>query len=444
MLNLAHYKGGGFRNSIDLFDDKLYKQIKQIGGKKMSKIKLGLVTVVLLLFSRIGSATEIDSLTKTLAEKGVITYGEAQQLITESNEDVRALNAAGKNETLPLWIQTMAMKGDFRLRYEQTVKEGSTGRIRERIRFRMSLEAMVNPVSKIVLGLATGSTADQKSTNATLENQFAGKYIGVDYVYLEYNPVSSLTVFGGKFKNPLWNVTDLVWDSDINPEGAAVSYKQNINSKLSLFANAGVFVLDEASTGEPEDPKMHVVQPGVEYLITDKIGLKVAFTGYMNDYVKLKNNLTGGVSGATNSKTGVNLKSNYNSNVLGLQFTMKEMGLPYITIFAETVTNTDTDIKSDNTGNAAGIIACVEKTVNPGDWQVKLMNRYLEKDACLDILPDSDAYGGKTGYKGIEAIADICLLSNINLTFDYYKTENITTGTSVKEDLFQIDLNVKF
>ena len=69
--------------------------------------------------------------------------------------------------------------------------------------------------------LASGDLNNPISTNQTLNQYDTRKPIAIDRVYATYTPswFKPLTLTGGKFAYPWFN-TELVWDKDLNPEGA--------------------------------------------------------------------------------------------------------------------------------------------------------------------------------------------------------------------------------
>src|SRR6266436_5816901 len=77
------------------------------------------------------------------------------------------------------------------------------------------------------------------STNQTANQYTTRKPLAIDRAYATYNPgwFRPLTVTGGKFPYPWFN-TELVWDKDLNPEGAgetlAFNVKTPILKKLSV------------------------------------------------------------------------------------------------------------------------------------------------------------------------------------------------------------------
>jgi hypothetical protein len=117
-----------------------------------------------------------------------------------------------------------AFSGDFRLRAEPTFggpTNLSQDQFRERIRLRFNAEAQLNDQLKGGFSLASGDLNNPISTNETLGQYTTRKPIEIDRAYATYNPswFRPLTLTGGKFAYPWFN-TELVWDKDINPEGA--------------------------------------------------------------------------------------------------------------------------------------------------------------------------------------------------------------------------------
>jgi hypothetical protein len=134
--------------------------------------------------------------------------------------------------------------GDFRLRAEPTFGgpvDRSQDRFRERIRLRFNAEAELNDQLKGGFSLASGDLNTPISTNQTLNQYDTRKPIAIDRVYATYTPnwFRPLTLTGGKFTYPWFN-TELVWDKDLNPEGAGETVAFNIKTPLlKKFAVVG-------------------------------------------------------------------------------------------------------------------------------------------------------------------------------------------------------------
>ena len=165
-------------------------------------------------------------------EKGVLTAGEAQQIGTETKEQVKKEIAEGKFSSLPQWIQNTKLKGDLRLRF-QNLHEKNAGDISKdttigRVRMRLGLDSKVNDKLKVGVGIATNADGDPRSTNISFGAKDGGDSskmgIRLDYAYAKYDPTPWLTLAGGKMLLPdvLWEPTDLIWDTDITPEGLSL------------------------------------------------------------------------------------------------------------------------------------------------------------------------------------------------------------------------------
>jgi hypothetical protein len=129
-----------------------------------------------------------------------------------------------------------AFSGDLRLRAEPTFggpSDRSQDRFRERIRLRVNAEAKLNDQLRGGFSLASGDLNNPISTNQTTNQYTTRKPIAIDRAYATYNPgwFRPLTLTGGKFAYPWFN-TELVWDKDLNPEGAGETLAFNVKTPL--------------------------------------------------------------------------------------------------------------------------------------------------------------------------------------------------------------------
>lgn len=350
--------------------------------------------------------------------------------------------AHAETSAIPEWIKTIKLKGDVRLRYQLTTKDEAgkdiADRSRGRVRARIGIGAKVADGVKVGIGLASGGD-DPRSTNQSFDDNFSSKGFQLDYAYAEMALADSVTLFGGKFarKKAVWHPSDLLWDSDINVEGASLALK-----KGSLFLNAGGFILEEEKISS--DPALYVVQPGIKTKAGD-FSIKAALAYYAFSAVQGRSmdfsSGTNSLIDPTDANSG--LLFDYDAIAPAVEVAVKNpMGgaLPYGAIFGEYVKNSDPSDK--NTGFLAGFKVGDKKVKKKKQWQFKYLYRKLEKDAWLDALPDSDFAGGKTGYKGHEVILKFGLRKNVVFALDYTMTEEI--NGSKEEDIAQVDFNFKF
>nr|MBU1328452.1 putative porin [Candidatus Omnitrophota bacterium] len=419
--------------------------------KKFLTVFAVAVTIALCIGINSSYAGEIDILLQKLVEKGVLTAGEAQQIGTETKEQVKAEIAEGKFSSLPAWVQNTKLKGDFRMRYQQDKKRNTaTQNEKSRFRIRLGIESKVNDQTKVYLGLASGSSSDPRSTNQTLQDSFAKKSLWIDYAYASYTPLAWATVSLGRMKNPIYQTGDMFWDTDINPEGVAVQFNHALNDKTDFFMNNAFFILDDSASpnGVGADPTMFVIQPGVKFAIDDKTNLKLAGAYY--GFNSVKNQVLDNTSGTNTLSGQATALLNYDfdswtvSSELGIKDPLAFVNIgfiPYFSVFGDYVENIDPS--TENKGYLAGFKFGKEKVAGWKDWQAKYVYRSIGKDAVLDIFPDSDAYGGFTDVKAHEYVLSYGLAKNVTLDLDYYQSDRLKAAKN-KEKLFQADLNFKF
>jgi hypothetical protein len=133
-------------------------------------------------------------------------------------------------------IGPFEFSGDFRLRAEPTFGgpiDKSQDRFRERVRLRFNVEAKLNDQIRGGFSLASGDLNSPISTNQTLNQYDTRKPIAIDRMYAAYTPswFKPLTLTGGKFAYPWFN-TELVWDKDLNPEGAGETLSFNVKTPV--------------------------------------------------------------------------------------------------------------------------------------------------------------------------------------------------------------------
>ena len=403
--------------------------------------------------SRHAETSEIDILLKKLVEKGVLTRAEGEAILEETREEAKKEQAKTiartkqallngdsgfKLAALPPWVQKMTLTGDFRLRYEYTSREKRSDRNRGRYRLRLGVITEITDTFTLGFGLATGDS-NPRSTNQTMTGSFESPDFRLDYAYLRYAPAAWLTFTGGKFKNPLWRVGDLLWDSDVRPEGVSMEMEGRMSDTLGLFLTAGFWIIDEES-GDGNDPVMFVLQPGMKLSLSDRTFFKtaVSYYGFSNvDGADLDHSMN------TNTRELGVLKHDYDALVFTGELGMVhpfDTALPYLAFFAEYVNNVE--VSNEDDGYMLGVKFGEKKVRTKGQWQFKYNYRRLETDAWLDVWPDSDAYGG-TDARGHEFIFIYGLCRDINFALDYYRMENIQ-GRHRSEDLLQVDLNVNF
>lgn len=179
----------------------------------------------------------------------------------------------------PEWAQRIKFYGDIRTRYEgdyfppgngplqnfNATNTGSpflednanavnpyfpptynTSQDRNRFRFRARLGADVNLFEGFTAGLriATGESSSPVSLNQTFGGNggnFSKYALWLDRAFVKYQPTQDFAASVGRFDNPFWSPTDLVWYRDLGFDGLAVQAKQEIAEGLTPFFAGGAF-----------------------------------------------------------------------------------------------------------------------------------------------------------------------------------------------------------
>jgi Putative porin len=130
----------------------------------------------------------------------------------------------------------ISFSGDIRLRAEPIFggpTDQSLDRMRGRVRARFNATADLGSQFRTGFSLASGDINDPTTTNQTLTGFYSRKAIALDQAFVEFTPkqFKPLTLTGGKFRYPWYN-TELTWDKDLNPEGAAQTLAFRLNSPV--------------------------------------------------------------------------------------------------------------------------------------------------------------------------------------------------------------------
>jgi len=441
-----------------------------------------------------GQGDSIPSDTKALLDllinKGVITDTEAENLLRKAKEEALSQSApATQGSVVPHWVRRLTLGGDLRLRYQgefmdednliQTAPENddveiNTTKDRQRLRYRarLSLNEAITDHWRAAFRLATGNDNDPVSTNDTLGDSFNKDNILFDRAYLEWKPLSSLTLTGGRIPNP-WFSTNLVWDKDLNFEGIALNYNHNILAWLSGFATVGVFPLEEVELSS-RDKWLYGAQVGARANFTPSIAAQMGVAYYYYD------NIVGEPYDPTASGTGkgytapgfmqkgntlmdINTITGEKIAALASEFeeldTLATVDLGFwdpvhLVFIGEYVTNLGFDreevserngakVSNSDKGYMLGTAIGHPKVNELGKWNVFLFYKYLEANAVLDAFTDSDFHLGGTDAKGYILGTEIGVAHNVWMTAKWLSADEIK-GPVWSIDVLQIDLSAKF
>jgi hypothetical protein len=346
---------------------------------------------------------------------------------------------AGQRDALPKWLDNLKFFGDMRLRYEYMNQHGSEAaqdnKDRSRYRFRLRfgfIKTWLDDQMEVGFRLASGSDESGTSTNQTMDNTggplFSKKNIWIDRAYAKYSPnaVPGLTLIAGKIPNILEH-TDLIWDSDMNPEGAVLAYQRDMFG-VNLFTNIGQFAINETTNGH--DTSLGVYQVGVRAPLP--CGINAMVVGSLYDYEDVE------------GFTGTNWDRNTRLiNVLA-KVKFKACGLPWQVYFDWVHNNQENDQTSDlenaNDGYAVGVK--VGKNKKKGDWSTGYQYKYIEENATLATMNDAD-FGG-TNRKGHVLKTKYNLTDFLTLGGSAFFVQPVTSDGDQEDITLQFDLIWKF
>ena len=357
---------------------------------------------------------------------------------------------------VPDWVQNITPFGDFRYRYESLQGDDSTSsnltndRRRNRIRARLGAKVKINDEWDTIFRIASGSNETPTSTNQTIDGSFSSKELWLDLAYFDWHPASysGLKVFGGKMKLPFYRVgkNELVWDSDVNPEGGAFSYDYDVSDTAKATLVGGAFWLDERESDA--DAGYFGLQARLKQKLDDGSHW-LAGASYYD---------IGNIDGKTSPATVVTLNGNtdaggatyrYDFDIVEgfAEYGWKCNGMP-ITVFGNYLQNTAA-VNDHDTAYSVGFQ--LNKAKKPGSWQFKASYREVESDAVFGGLSDSDFIDGGTGGTGWELGYKYQLTKNINLGLTYFmndrdrRVSDASGGSGSQEfDRLQADLVFKF
>ncbi|MDP6637336.1 MAG: putative porin [Phycisphaerae bacterium] len=373
--------------------------------------------------------------------------------IAKIMSDMRA--DASNRDPLPGWLDNLKFFADLRLRFEHHSQDGSSSagigiqrKPRNRYRFRLRfgfIKTWLDEQMEVGFRLASGSldsgatTSAGRSTNQTLTGTFNKKDLWIDRAYAKYSPnaIPGLTFIAGKMANPLEH-TDLIWDSDLNPEGIVVQYHRALCG-IDVFGNFAHLSVRETQSGH--DTILNVYQGGFRAPLPCGMKTVVAIAWYdFDDYESL-----GLVPG--DNFNGWNRNTQLINVLAKVKFTA--CGLPWQVYFDWVHNNQDNqetaDFENADDGFALGVK--VGKNKKQGDWSAGYKYKYIEFNATPGNLNDADfgtPSGRGTNIKGHVFKAAYNLTDFLVAGSTIMLVQPITHNGRENDFLFQFDLIWKF
>lgn len=470
---------------------------------------------------------DANALLDLLVKKKIVTEKEAESLradLSKGDTAVKPTVNSGDKWKLSTPITELEIYGDARMRYEYRGGQVPSNvtpnprdwqeRDRERYRLRIGLRGTL--MDDWFFGVRLETSTNPRSTNVTLGDDTSSSLgnapfaknsdgINVGQAYIGYRGFPDTTLTAGRMPNPLIT-TLMVWDADINPEGAAEQWKHSFNLtfggggetpaqsyskdgeakavtqvssepfklKIDVFANFAQFVYDDANPENPIGPRTvsggKLVPNTDAWLLAWQVGAKFNFP--KNIYFQLAPtlyNYTGtgdtfntffrGDNGSQN-QTGINSLLVFD---IPAEIGWKFGELP-MRIFGDFAVNLDGDDRAAAAGHptkgdqryAYMVGIGVGQLKAKKDWQVNVFWDHTEQYSLDPNLVDSDLWDSRVNREGVAVQAGYALSDAVtfNITYGYGWRSDDSLGTGGAGDIginplgkyqiFQADLNVKF
>lgn len=460
----------------------------------MSERRIAKEITLLILATTVLSATTVaqttDALLDKLVEKGILTAKEAKDLRDEVKPG--SGKSAAPKPSWPDWVTGFKFTGDFRGRFEQNNAEDSAYIDRNRYRYRLRLGSVLTLQDRFEIGVRFASGNPQFNPGGTLVGGSAitanqdlnslesRKFIWIDTAYAKWTAISNgdwtVSATIGKMDNP-FSLSNMIFDYEIDPEGAALQAAYKLNERHQLRANGAFIVLDELnqgvgtvpSIGASHDPYVIGSQLLLESRWTSNLETSLgaaAFTINSRDSLSSKLQPFFDSGNSRDAATGV-LRYNFNPIIGTASATYKLGSWPLypaefpVKVMGEYLENPAAP--AHNQGYRAGLT--LGKAGRKGLWELNYRYQWLEADAWFDAFADDDngayyatgnaqlvgtgkanGWFGGTNVKGHQVIAVYSIRDYLNFTFIYYLNDLIlgSPGASSSSGHFMADLTWRF
>ncbi|HSV26506.1 MAG TPA: putative porin [Sedimentisphaerales bacterium] len=365
-------------------------------------------------------------------------------------EQTTALSKKMETPSLPSnlkWLESIRLSGDIRMRYERIDEQhdGRPDRNRARFRARVRLDADVHPDWSLGFRLSSAPDADPTSANQTFGDSFSRKDVYIDLAYIDFHPesIAGLNVIAGKMNNPFHTVgrSQLIWASELTPEGVAATYRTDLSETMQLFGSAGAFYVRENARGN--DLALYGAQLGLRHAFNEETHVLGGLSYYVYDEVKGMGDLD-----RDPDETDFFGNSNFDGVYLG-GYELVNLFIEYgtmlgempVAVFGDYVKNTVAATSGD-TGWLIG--TRVNRMRKPGSWEVSYDYRDLQKDAVLGVFSDSTFIGGGTGGRGHRFGVGYQITDNVTTALNYFMNTKNVDGVHRDYDRLQADVVVRF
>jgi hypothetical protein len=315
--------------------------------------------------------------------------------------------------------------GDFRVRYEYTsAGNGAPSLGREVARLRAGLTYQLREDVVVRARVATGDPDDPNSTDVTLGSFVNDFAVSLDIASIEVNR-PHWGAIAGKFTNP-FHYTELVWDGDVNPQGAAGRIILGDRAKLSGTLTGLFFVVDQQANNRSSD------MGGGQFTVSAPFGSAWRVTGSAAYYDYRIRSLSTAGTGDTRSNRlapgGTAYLSDFDLLDLVIGIDYAGLGERYpLRVLGDYVHNSGAT--DQNSGWGADLF--VGRSQRKGDLRYRYGYGVAETDAVLAAFSHDNTTLG-TNYDAHTLSVDAVPINGLllNATLYHYRPNAVAAGTA--------------
>ncbi len=355
-------------------------------------------------------------------------------------------------------------------------------RERFRARARLGVDVALSDSFDAEIRLATGSLTVPSSETQTLGSEFGRYTAGFDRINIRWLGKTSsgfpyLTAIGGKFADPFFAPTELVYAEILDFDGVALTGRLGFGDgsagQSHAFLTLGGFPIQEIELVSRSDKWMVGGQVGTFLRFGDDQHLTVAagyydfvhMNGIPNSYDSTLSNYTIPLY-VTHGNTMCDISNSTDQTValfaLCAQYHIADISAGYVLPLGRYSFSMDAEgarnigFKRSEIANIFGYdvqprvngyvgdLAFGDPTVfQAWKWRATVGYRYVQRDAVLDALTDPDFHEGGTDAQGYFLRTDLGLADNVWTRFRYLSGREID-GPRYRVDVIQLDLNARF
>lgn len=394
--------------------------------------------ILLLIGSKI-RASEVGvsaGVFQKLVDKGVISHAEADRLFKEGQREV-------SSGTQSLLGRT-DFEGDFRVRYQiktkKTNERETDGAFKGRFRLRFQTDAIPELLT-VHYGVGTGQSLEYKgrSNNIGFSGGMAYKDIILTHVNMALQLTSQLQIVVGKYYNPYFQVSHLVFDPDMTLEGTNIKWETN--DILNIIIQGGPLSIDDS-----KGLGAFILSTELSLPVTPVEVLSLAFNWYNFMGIKGKvphSGTEGGNRLVDNSGTEV-YANNYSTIHCMVSYSHIFVAHLLFQSYIEYLQNVSTD--TNNAGLSLGVSFGANQFQRMGDWRLNVSHNRFEGDVMPSFLANSDVFDGQFGYKGWSLNWEVVAFPGVNLKVGYlnYERHHSSQGTLKRFESLTGDMSFRF